>query len=86
MIAHEWGHYLLHRDRQLETQADQFASALLMPPDDFRRQVDRQLIGANLLSHCADQHGASPTAAALKWIDVAPERAMLFASGEDHLL
>lgn len=108
-IAHELGHYLLHRDRQdrfecgsddietaddvgerrdrqLETEADQFASAWLMPLDDFRRQVDRHPIGVDLLSHCADRYGASLTAAALKWIDVAPERAILVASGEDHLL
>lgn len=108
-IAHELGHYLLHRDRQdqfecgsddietadgaderrerqLETEADQFASALLMPLDDFRRQVDGQPIGVDLLNHCAARYGASLTAAALKWIDVAPERAILVASGEDHLL
>jgi hypothetical protein len=58
-IAHEFGHYILHRhgqdrfecgdddietgdgnERDIETEADKFASTLLMPLDDFRKQVD----------------------------------------------
>lgn len=67
-IAHEFGHYLLHRHQQsefqcgdddietgdrnkndIETDADQFASTLLMPTDDFRKQVDGQSVGSGPL-------------------------------------
>lgn len=104
-IAHEFGHYLLHRHRQsvfacgdddietgdgnerdIEIEADQFASTLLMPFDDFRRQVDGQPIDFDLLAHCADRYGVSLTAAALRWIEIAPKRAVLLASRDDHLL
>lgn len=104
-IAHEFGHYILHRhqqdrfecgnddietgdnnERDIETQADLFASTLLMPLDDFRRQVDGQPISFDLLGHCADRYGVSLTAAALRWTEIAPQRAVLVASRDDHLL
>ncbi len=104
-IAHEFGHYLLHRHRQsefacgvddietgdgnerdIEAESDDFASTLLMPWDDFHRQVDGQPISFDLLMHCADRYGASLTAAALHWIEIAPRRAVLVASRDDHLL
>ena len=104
-IAHEFGHYILHRHQQdlfecsdgdietgdnngrdIETEADLFASTLLMPLDDFRRQVDGQSISFDLLSHCADRYGVSLTAAALRWTEIAPRRAVLVASRDDHML
>lgn len=104
-IAHEFGHYILHRhqqdlfecgdgdietgdnnERDIETEADLFASTLLMPLDDFRRQVDGQSISFDLLSHCADRYGVSLTAAALRWTEIAPHRAVLVASRDDHML
>lgn len=104
-IAHEFGHYLLHRDlqdsfacsdgdietgdnngRDIETEADLFASTLLMPLDDFRRQVDGQAISFDLLGHCAERYRVSLTAAALRWIEIAPKRAVLIASRDDHML
>jgi Zn-dependent peptidase ImmA (M78 family) len=104
-IAHEFGHYLLHRQQQdlfecgdgdietgdnngrdIEAEADLFASTLLMPLDDFRRQVDGQSISFDLLSHCADRYGVSLTAAALRWTEIAPKRAVLVASRDDHML
>lgn len=104
-IAHEFGHYLLHRhqqdrfecggddietgdnnERDIEVEADSFASTLLMPLDDFRRQVDRQSISFDLLGHCADRYGVSLTAAALRWTEIAPKRAVLVASRDDHML
>lgn len=104
-LAHEFGHYLLHRERQatfscsqqdmedwdttervIESEADTFASTLLMPLDDFRRQVGRERISFDLLSHLADRYGVSLTAAALRWIDVAERRAVLVAIRDDHLL
>ena len=104
-IAHEFGHYLLHRHQQalfecgnddietgnnhardIEADADAFASTLLMPLDDFHRQVDGQSISFDLLSHCANRYKVSLTAAALRWIEIAPKRAVLVASRDDHML
>lgn len=104
-IAHEFGHYLLHRNGQdrfecgdddietgggndddIETQADKFASTLLMPLDDFRLQVDGHPLSFDLLGHCADRYGVSLTAAALRWIEIAEQRAVLVASRDDHML
>lgn len=104
-LAHELGHYLLHRSRQdvfecseldmhdwdskekiMESEADTFASYLLMPFDDYRRQVEDESISFDLLSHCATRYGVSLTAAALKWIDFAPGRAIVVAVRDDHLL
>ncbi|WP_298220689.1 ImmA/IrrE family metallo-endopeptidase [Halothiobacillus sp.] len=104
-IAHEFGHYILHRhqqdlfecgdgdietgdnnERDIEAESDLFASTLLMPLDDFRRQVDGQQISFDLLGHCADRYGVSLAAAALRWIEVAPKRAVLVASRDDHML
>jgi hypothetical protein len=104
-IAHEFGHYILHRDSQeqfacgsadietghsneldVEAEADKFASTLLMPLDDFRRQVDGQPVSFDLLGHCANRYGVSLTAAALRWTEIAEKRAVLVASRDDHLL
>ena len=57
-----------------------------MPLDDFRRQVDGQSISFDLLSHCADRYGVSLTAATLRWAEIAPRRAVLVASRDDHML
>ena len=104
-IAHEFGHYILHRHSQdqfecgdadietghgneqdIEAEADKFASTLLMPLDDFRKQVDGQPVTFDLLGHCADRYGVSLTAAALRWTEIAEKRAVLVASRDDHLL
>lgn len=104
-IAHEFGHYLLHRHASgefhcgiddietghqnksdIESDADQFASTLLMPLDDFRKQTDGHAISFELLGHCAERYGVSLTAAALRWIEIAEKRAVLVASRDDHML
>jgi Zn-dependent peptidase ImmA (M78 family) len=104
-IAHEFGHYILHRrvrdrfqcggsdietddanERDIEAEADKFASTLLMPLDDFRRQVDGQPVSFDLIGHCAERYGVSLTAAALRWMEIADKRAVLLASRDDHLV
>ena len=106
-IAHEFGHYLLHRhqhdefscssqdietrgegkdSKDIEKEADDFATTLLMPLDDFRRQVGGQTVSFDLLGHCADRYGVSLTAAAIRWLEIAPQRAVLVASRDDHML
>lgn len=55
--------------REIEKEADRFASYLLMPLDDFRGQVAGQAMTGDLLRHCADRYEVSLTAAALKWLE-----------------
>ena len=104
-LAHEFGHYLLHRtlqtdfqctdedmhdwdsvQRAIESEADVFASYLLMPLDDFRRQALGQSVGIELILHCAARYGVSPMAAALKWTEIAPKRAIVLAVRDGFVL
>ncbi|CAD1788549.1 ImmA/IrrE family metallo-endopeptidase [Xanthomonas arboricola pv. juglandis] len=64
-------------ERKIETDADLFASYLLMPLDDFRQQVQGHAGQIEMLRHCADRYGVSVMAAALKWIEIAPKRAVV---------
>ena len=105
VLAHEFGHYLRHRqeldeffcsqrdvtqwdrdDAARESDANQFASYLLMPIDDFRKQVSGQKVDLDLLGHCADRYGASLTAATLKWLEFTEQRALLVAAREGYIL
>lgn len=103
-IAHEFAHYILHRELQqdfqcdpkdmhtwdalgkkIETEADVFASYLLMPADDFRNQVAGHELSMDLLRHCADRYDVSLTAAALKWREIAPGRVVVLAAKDGFL-
>ena len=101
-IAHEFGHFVLHRKIQdafqcaqnatlgmthknIEREADQFASYLLMPIDDFREQIGRQHVTLDLLGKCADRYGVSLTAAILKWVDFTEEAAIVVVGREGML-
>jgi hypothetical protein len=105
VLAHEFGHYLRHRqeldeffcsqrdvtqwdreDAARECDANQFASYLLMPIDDFRKQVSGQKVDLDLLGHCADRYGVSLTAATLKWLEFTEQRALLVAAREGYIL
>ena len=93
-IAHEFGHYALHRELRtsfecsesdvsgqteidIERDADAFASTLLMPLDDLRRQVDGQRFDFELVKHCADRYGVSLTAAARQCAEVSQQRVVV---------
>lgn len=101
-IAHEFGHFVLHRKIQvafqcaqnatlglthknIEREADHFASYLLMPIDDFREQIGGQYVTLDLLGRCADRYGVSLTAAILKWIDFTEEAAIVVMGCEGML-
>lgn len=104
-IAHEFGHYLLHRQLQesfrcgqsemldyesqtskkLESEANKFASYLLMPANDFRTQIDGQIVSVALISHCAARYGTTFTATALKWIELTHEAAMLVVARDEFI-
>lgn len=100
-LAHELGHYLLHRRRTpndiiclksdmwtwesdygvMEAEANQFASFLLMPRDDFDAQTANfgrpQIADFEALR---DRYEVSITAAILKWLELTKRRAMIVVS------
>lgn len=94
-LAHELGHYLLHRQRgaiqceprqmldwkseygQIESQANIFASFLLMPLDDFREQIKGQKPSMEMMRHLKDRYQVSLSAAILKWLNITEKRAMI---------
>jgi hypothetical protein len=103
-IAHELGHYLLHRKeedafrcstedlldwgstaRQREADADKFAATLLMPLDDYRKQVESAKVDIDLLGACADRYGVSLVAAIRQWIEFTPLRAVLVVSNDGFI-
>lgn len=106
-LAHEFGHYLLHRLAhpngfqcgeqdmvrwdsdygRLEQQANAFAANLLMPLDDFRRQLD-PLARADLdmISTCAERYRVSLIAAVLRWLAYTSRRAVLVVSRDGYIL
>lgn len=98
-VAHEFGHYLLHRKKypdgihsseadvdgrtkiQVENEANEFASWLLMPLDDFRKQVSPQdKPDFDVLGNCADRYEVSLVAAILRWLRYTERRALLVTS------
>ena len=106
-IAHEFGHYLLHRAispagfhcrgedfirtdpayRQMEGEANVFATNILMPLDDFRAQVpERDGVDLERLGLCAERYGVSLIAAALRWLEYTQKRAVLVLSREGFIL
>lgn len=105
-IAHELGHYLLHRkqrdafqcgqvqmldydsleSRRIESQANTFASYLLMPRNDFETQIAGHKLSFDLLGHCADRYQTSLTATALRWLEFTAEAAMLVVADHDEFI
>jgi hypothetical protein len=106
-LAHEFGHYLLHRLAypdgircgeqdvvrwdsdygQIEHQANRFAANLLMPLDDFRRQIDaRAKVDIDVISSCAERYRVSLIAAILRWLTYTERRAVLVVSRDDFVL
>jgi hypothetical protein len=71
-------------DKDIEGQADLFASYLLMPLDDYRKQITGTA-DLDLLGHCADRYGVSLTAAILKWLQYTDEKAVLVMSKDGFI-
>jgi Zn-dependent peptidase ImmA (M78 family) len=107
--AHEWGHYLFHREaarqggglrcaardiaagqesrRAVEREADAFAAALLMPFNDFRRQVAaRETPDLDRLSDVAIRYGTSLVSTTLRWLEMTGKRALVVAADADYIL
>jgi hypothetical protein len=73
--------------RQIEYQANQFAAALLMPFDDFRRQISADAkVDLDLISHCANRYRVSLIAAILRWLVYTTRRAVLVVSRDGFIL
>ncbi len=71
----------------VEREADQFASDLLMPFDDFRKQIPaKDLPDIDALSCCARRYGVSLIAATLRWLAYTERRAVLAVSRDGFLL
>ena len=71
-------------ETNIEAQADLFASYLLMPLDDYRKQLNAD-VDFDLLGHCADRYGVSLTAAILKWLEHTDDNAVLVVSKEGYM-
>lgn len=95
-IAHELGHFVLHRSKKLtfkcdkesvhlgldasanlEREADDFASNLLMPGDILRDLLADRNINLHLLSEVAQTFGVSFEALCIRFIKYTPLRAIL---------
>jgi hypothetical protein len=73
--------------RQIEHQANRFAASLLMPLDDFRRQIDpTATVDLDVISHCAQRYGVSLIATILRWLAYTVRRAVLVVAREDFIL
>lgn len=105
-LAHELGHYLLHRQLsgesiycaksdmwawdseygRMEAQANEFASFLLMPLDDFRAQIaDLDLPNIGAFEFLRRRYEVSLTATILKWLDITKKRAMIVVSRDGFI-
>jgi hypothetical protein len=71
---------------RIEQQANTFAANLLMPLDDFRRQIGRAKVDLDMISHCADRYRVSLIAAILRWLGYTDRRAVLVVSRDDFIL
>jgi hypothetical protein len=72
---------------QVEHQANVFSATLLMPLDDYRRQVPEKLrVDLDVMSGCADRYRVSLIAALLRWLEYTLCRAVLVVSTEGFIL
>jgi hypothetical protein len=72
---------------KVEHQANVFAANLLMPLDDYRRQiVPSERVNLDLIAHCADRYGVSLIAATLRWLGFTTKRAVLVISKDSFIL
>jgi hypothetical protein len=69
-----------------EKEANEFASFLLMPINDFRNQIDGQEVTLDLIGHCATRYNVSITACTLKWIQFTSEVAIVVIVRDDFVL
>jgi hypothetical protein len=72
---------------QVEHQANVFAANLLMPLDDFRRQIPaKDRVDIDMILGCADRYRVSLIAAVLRWLSYTERRAILVVSRDGFIL
>lgn len=72
---------------QIEYQANVFAANILMPLDDYRRQIPQHArVDLEMISACAERYRVSLIAAALRWIEYTTRRAVLVCSTDGFIL
>lgn len=72
---------------QLEQQANEFAVGLLMPLDDFRRQIDpKAKPSLEEIGACAKRYDVSLIAATLRWLQYTERRSVLVVSRDGFIL
>lgn len=73
--------------RQMEAQANDFAASLLMPLDDFRRQIDaRAKPTLDDLGGCAQRYAVSLVASTLRWLQYTERRSVMVVSRDGFIL
>lgn len=77
--------YYSDLSRRIEKEANMFASYLLMPADDFRRQLNGGTITLEALGNLASRYQTSLTATTLKWLELTNEPAMLVMARDDFV-
>lgn len=65
-------------DVLIESQANQFASYLLMPADEVRKRLDHETLTFTLLSETASFFGVSLEAMCIKYLELTTQRVVLF--------
>jgi hypothetical protein len=76
---------LAQDEKDIESQADSFASTLLMPLDDFRAQIPDVASFASL-GATAERYGVSLTAATLRWLGYTSQQAILVVHRDGFVL
>lgn len=66
--------------KNMEQEANDFASYLLMPITDFRVQIDGHPVTIDLLAHCGERYETSLSATALKLISFTEKPIVVIAS------
>lgn len=71
---------------EIEREANDFASTLLMPLDDFRRRIPAKAeTDFDQLSECAAHYDVSLVAAILRWLRYTERRAMIVVSRDGYM-
>lgn len=72
---------------RIEHQANEFAANLLIPLDDYRRQIEAHArVDLDMISHCADRYRVSLIAALLRWLGYTTRRAVLVVSRDGFIM
>jgi Zn-dependent peptidase ImmA (M78 family) len=69
----------------IEKEANEFAAYLLMPFDDFRKQIGNSAISPEVINHLFNRYQVSRTAVMLRWVEGCAKRAKLVYSIDGYV-